>query len=293
MILVFGSINLDLIYSLPHLPAAGETVLTPHLTLAPGGKGANQACAAARDGARVIMAGAVGRDAVAQDALALLREAGVDLTRVATTDAATGAAAVLVAANGENAIGVGSGANLHASATQVEDELLTQTTTLLLQMEVTTAETIALIHRARARGCRIILNLAPAAPLPDDVLRQIDLLVVNETEAEFLARTRAIQPTATALHAALGPAIIRTLGAGGSEYADATTSFHTPAHPITPVDTTAAGDCFVGVLAAALDRNLPMPQAISRASTAAALACTRIGTQNTLPTAAETNAALP
>jgi len=240
MIVCFGSINLDLIFSLPHLPAPGETVLTPHLTLAPGGKGANQACAAARDGARVIMAGAVGRDAMAQDALALLREAGVDLTRVATTDAATAAAAVLVAANGENAIGVGSGANLHASAAQVEDELLTPTTTLLLQMEVTTSETVALIHRARARGCRIILNLAPAAPLPDDVLRLIDLLVVNETEAEFLARTRAIQPTATALHTALGPAIIRTLGAGGSEYADATESFHTPAHPITPVDTTAA-----------------------------------------------------
>ena len=292
MIVCFGSINVDLIFSLPHLPAPGETVLTPHLAMVPGGKGANQACAAARDGAQVVMAGAVGRDALAADALTLLRDAGVDLTRVVTVAAPTATAAVMVAATGENAIAVGSGANLLARADQVEDALLSPATILLLQMEVQTDETIALIRHARAYGARIILNLAPAAPLPDEVLRLLDILVVNETEAAFLANQCASAPTATALHASLGCAVIRTLGGAGCEYADGGTNFHTPAHPIIPVDTTGAGDCFTGVLATALDRGFAIAPAIQRASIAAALCCTRAGSQNTLPMRAETDAAL-
>ncbi|MEO8715414.1 MAG: PfkB family carbohydrate kinase, partial [Acetobacteraceae bacterium] len=124
MLVVFGSINLDLIFPLPVLPAAGETVLAPDIRIQPGGKGANQALAAARDGARVVVAGAVGRDDLAETALALLREAGVDLSRVARTERATGCAAIFVDPTGRNAIGVGSGANLAARADQVEDALL-------------------------------------------------------------------------------------------------------------------------------------------------------------------------
>ena len=131
MIVVFGSINLDLIFPVPHIPSPGETVLGPTTRIEPGGKGANQAVAAARDGAHVIMAGAVGRDALSRDALALLRDAKVDLTRVIETDASTGCAAIAVDPAGNNAIVVGSGANRLARASQVEDELLTPATTLV------------------------------------------------------------------------------------------------------------------------------------------------------------------
>ena len=293
MIVVFGSINLDLIFPVPHIPRPGETVLGPTTRIEPGGKGANQAVAAARDGAHVIMAGAVGRDALSRDALALLRDAKVDLTRVIETDASTGCAAIAVDPAGNNAIVVGSVANRLARASQVEDELLTPATTLVLQMEVPPAETAALIHRAKARGARIILNLAPAAPLPETALRAIDLLVVNETEAEWLGAHLGCGASATALHATLSVGVIRTLGGDGLEAADATGTRTIPARVITPVDTTAAGDCFVGVLAAALDRGAPLDQALQRATTAAALCCTRPGSQSSLPPARETDAFSP
>jgi ribokinase len=292
MIVVFGSINLDLIFPLPRIPAAGETVLGPDLMIAPGGKGANQAVAAARDGAMVVMAGAVGADALATDALALLRDAGIDLSRVIQTDRATGTAAIFVNAAGENAIGVGSGANMLARAAQVEDAVLTPATILLLQMEVPAEETAALIRRARQRGARIILNLAPAAILPREVLEMLDILVVNEGEAEFLATSLGVPRTAAGLHAELGCAVIRTLGGEGAEYADSAGAHRVAAHPVDVRDTAAAGDCFTGVLAAALDSGASIPQALRRARVAAALCCTRPGTQTALPRRVEIDAAL-
>jgi ribokinase len=292
MIVVFGSINLDLIFMLPAIPQAGETLLAPDTRIEPGGKGANQAVAAARDGAAVAMAGAVGRDALAGGALRLLRQAGVDLSRVAETEAATGCAAIAVDPSGNNAISVGSGANRLARAAQVEDGLLSPAATLLLQMEVPAEETAALIRRARARGARIVLNLAPAASLPDDALAQVDVLLANETEAAWLCAHLGCGHSAAALHAALGIDVVRTLGGDGLEAALAGGGFHMPAQPISPVDTTAAGDCFAGVLAAALDRGGDMRAALHRANAAAALCCTRTGSQSSLPTAVEIDAFL-
>jgi ribokinase len=289
MIVVFGSINLDLIFPLPHLPVAGETVLCPAASVEPGGKGANQAVAAARDGARVVMVGAVGDDALAAGALGLLRDAGVDLSRVGRVDAGTGCAAVLVDRAGANAIAVGSGANRRVRADQVEDALLAPDTTLLLQMEVPAEETARLIRRARGRVGRIILNLAPAAGLPADALAGVDILVVNETEAAWLAAQHACAADAGGLHAAFGVTVIRTLGADGLEAATPDGLRHLPARAITAVDTTAAGDCFVGVLAAALDRGGTLPDALARAGAAAALCCTRAGSQGSVPWAAETD----
>ncbi len=286
MIVVFGSINLDLIFPLPHIPAPGETVLGPTTRIEPGGKGANQAVAAARDGARVIMAGAVGRDALATDALRLLRDANVDLSRVAEADAATGCAAIAVDPQGRNAIAVGSGANLFACASQIEDALLTPETTLLLRMEVPADQTVALIRRARARGARTVLNLAPALPI--DALREVDILVVNETEAEWLAARLGTAASAAAIQDVLGATVIRTLGGDGLE----TAAERIPARRITPVDTTAAGDCFVGVLGAALDRGQSLTEALHRATAAAALCCTKPGSQGSVPWAAETDAFL-
>jgi len=289
MIVLFGSINLDLIFHLPAIPRAGETLLAPGIRIEPGGKGANQAVAAARDGAQVVMAGAIGRDALAAGALAMLRDASVDLSRVIEVEAATGCAAIFVDPHGANAIGVGSGANLAVRAEQVEDALLGPTTTLVLQMEVPAAETASLIHRARACGARIILNLAPAGPLEVAALRALDLLTVNETEAAWLAADLGCGADAAALRGALGVDVVRTLGEAGADVATASGTQRMPAHRITPVDTTAAGDCFVGVLAAALDRGASLTTALTRASAAAALCCTRAGSQSSLPTAAETD----
>jgi ribokinase len=292
MIVVFGSINLDLIFALPAIPRAGETLLGPQVRIEPGGKGANQAVAAARDGAAVAMAGAVGRDALADDALALLREAGVDTTRIAVSAASTGCAAIAVDPQGRNAIAVGSGANLLARADQIEDALLGPRTTLLLQMECDPAETAGLIRRARAAGCRILLNLAPAGALAPDALRMVDLLVANESEAAWLAAECGATADAASLAAALGTAVVRTLGEQGAQLANAEGVRTVPAHVVDVVDTTAAGDCFMGVLAAAIDRGTPLPQALRRAAVAAALACTRHGSQGSLPLASETDAAL-
>lgn len=292
MILAFGSINLDLIFPLPHLPAPGETVLGPAMTIEPGGKGANQAVAAARDGATVVFAGAVGADALAQDALRLMRATDMDISRVVTAAAATGCAAICVDPAGRNLIAVASGANLAARADQVEPALLGPATTVLLQMEVSRTETEALIHRARAAGSRIVINLAPAAPLDEAALRAVDVLVLNEGEAAFLAVDLGCPASAVALHARLGVTIVITLGEQGLEAALPGGPLRLPAHQVQAIDTTGAGDCFTGVLAAALDRGLDWPDALSRAQAAAALCCTRPGTQGSMPQAAETNAAL-
>ena len=266
MITVFGSINLDLIFALDRLPAPGETVLGPGVRTEPGGKGANQAVAAALQGASVAMVGAVGRDAMAAPALAGLIAAGVDVSRVARVDAGTGCAAICTA-DGQNQIAVGAGANLLARADQVEEALLGPGHTLLLQMECDPGETAALI--ARAHGCRIILNLAPAAPLPRAALEAVDLLVVNEAEAAWLAQA----------YPGLNTDIIRTLGERGAEYRGALI----PPWPVQAVDSTSAGDCFTGALAVGLDEGLSITDSLRRAAVAAALCCTVPGSQGSLP----------
>ena len=293
MIIVFGSINLDLIFPVPHIPGPGETVLGSSIHIEPGGKGANQAIAAARDGASVVMVGAVGRDALADSALTLLRDANVDLRRVIETESSTGCATIAVDPAGNNAISVGSGANLVARQAQVEDALLGSQSIIVLQMEVSAQETAALIHRARAKGARIILNLAPAAPLPEATLRELDVLVVNETESAWLALHLGCTDGAASLRDRLDVTIVRTLGEHGLEVATAEGVTAIPARAIVPVDTTAAGDCFVGVLAAALDRGATLTAALHRATAAAALCCTRPGSQSSIPSARETDAFLP
>jgi ribokinase len=292
MVIVFGSINLDLIFQVPHIPGVGETVLGPSIRIEPGGKGANQAVAAARDGASVIMVAAIGRDSLAATALTMLRKANVDLSRVLECDASTGCAGIAVDPAGNNAIVVGSGANLVVRQTQVEDALLNPTSTVVLQMEVPTAENAALIRRAKAKGARVILNLAPAAPFPEATLRDVDILVVNETESAWLANRLSCGDGAAQIQARLGTVIVRTLGGDGLEVANGEDVRTMPAHAVTVIDTTAAGDCFVGVLAAALDRGSGLTAALDRATAAAALCCTRHGSQGSIPSANETVAFL-
>jgi ribokinase len=267
-------------------------VLGPGYAALPGGKGANQAVAAARDGAATAFAGAVGRDPLAEVALSALRGAGADLSRLAMVEVPTGCAAICVDPAGRNQIAVASGANLLAHAAQVEDAALTPATTLLLQMEVPAAETAALIRRARARGARLLLNLAPAAEMPADALRALDLLIANEHEAAWLAARLGCTADAGGLHRALGAGIAITRGEQGAEAATAAGTWQVPALPVRVVDTTGAGDAWCGVLAASLDRGLDLPAAMRRAGAAAALACTRPGAAAAMPMATETDAAL-
>jgi ribokinase len=291
MILVFGSVNLDIIHRVDTLPKPGQTVRGSALRIEPGGKGANQAAAAALDGAQVAFAGAVGRDPAADMALAGLGRLGVDLSRVIRTDVPTGIASICVDGAGENQITVGSGANLLARAEQVADADLGPGTTLLLQMEVDPAQNAALIRRARARGARIVLNLAPALPIGREVLAMLDWLSVNQEEAIWLAGR--LGTTAEALGAALGVRVVRTLGSQG---ADATTREGRVAvrgMALQTADTTGAGDCFTGVFAAALDAGASVAQALRRANVAAGLSCARPGSQGSYPGRAEIEAALP
>jgi ribokinase len=292
MIVVFGSINVDLVFPLAALPHPGETVLGQSYSVVPGGKGANQAVAAARDGGRVAMYGAVGADGFAAVARDSLKAAGVDLSGVVAAKEPTGCAAICVDRAGRNQIAVASGANLAVRAAQVPDSVLTKDTTLVLQMEVPAAESAALIARARLRGCRIILNLAPAAALDRAALSALDVLVVNEGEADWLATSLSVGAAPEALAQALGVTVVATLGEKGLVAVSREGSWQVGVLPITPADTTAAGDCFVGVLAAALDRGKTLSEALHRASVAAGLACTRAGAQPSLPTTREIDARL-
>jgi ribokinase len=291
-VLVFGSANADLVFNTPTLPAPGHTVLGESWRASPGGKGANQATAAARAGAVTSFAGAVGVDPLAEVALAGMTAAGVDLSRLARVGLATGAAAICVDAQGANQISVASGANAAVVAAQVEDAALSPATVLLLQMEVPVAEMATLVARAKAAGARVILNLAPPAPVPEAMLRQLDLLIANEHEAQWLATQLSVAPDATALRTALGIDVVVTRGEHGAEAATAEELLHQPAFQALAVDTTGAGDCWCGTLAAALDAGASLPEAMRRAAAAAAIAVGREGAASAMPTAAETEALL-
>lgn len=288
MIVVFGSINIDVVIQVDSLPRPGETVLSDAYSLYPGGKGANTAVAAARAGASTLLFGQVGRDGFRDQALDLLRQAGVGLEGVAISERPTGAAAIWVDAGGENSIVVASGANLDARAAQVPDKVLGPDTLVALQMEVPVAENWEIIERAKASGARVLLNLAPAGMVPEAVLRSIDYLVTNEIEAAMLAGELGMdveQPTRVPrlLAQRYGLTCVVTLGGAGALAFGPEGGYSIPALPIAPVDTTAAGDAFCGGLAAALDNGLDLREALRRASAGAGLACRVAGAQSSLP----------
>ena len=287
MILVFGSINVDLVVPVPRLPRPGETVLGGDYLLLPGGKGANQALAARRAGAVVVIAGAVGEDGFAATTLDPLRRAGIDTGLVRAVAAPTGCAAIMVSEGGENIIAVASGANLMVRNDQVPDALLGPRIVLVAQMEVPSAETGAMIRRVRAAGGYVLLNLAPAGALDDSLLRDIDLVVANEQEAATLGADPA------RIAATLRHGLIVTRGAAGADaYLRNGATLSVPALPVAAIDTTGAGDTFVGVLAAALAQGQPIETGLRRASAAAGLACLARGAQAAMPDAAAVEEAM-
>ena len=287
MIVVFGSVNVDLIVPVPRLPRPGETVLGNDYALLPGGKGANQALAARRAGAEVVLAGAVGGDSFAGIALDLLRRANVDTRLVRIVEQPTGCAAIMVSSAAENMIAVAPGANSSTRSDQVPDELLGAGTTLVTQMEVPPSETALLIRRQRARGGYGLLNLAPALPVDTALLEEIDLVVANEGEAA------AMGSSPNRLAERLRHGLVVTRGAAGAvALLREGTRIEVPALAIEPTDTTGAGDTFVGVLAAALDLGATLETALRRASAAAGLACLARGAQTAMPDSLAITAAI-
>lgn len=288
-VLVAGSANLDFLTRVPHLPAPGETVLGPEYVTAPGGKGANQAVACARAGGAVAFLGALGPDPFAASLLASLRQSGVHDWTV-RVPVPTGAAFISVSEAGENSITVASGANAHLAPEHLPG--LRGLTHLALQLEVPLPTVGAYARAAKEAGLEVVLNAAPAAPLPADLLAAVDLLMVNEGELTALAGPGEPADQLAALSARGPHTVIVTLGARGAGAWHAGELLRVPGHPVRALDTTGAGDTFAGVLLAALSEGKSLGAALRRANVGAALACTRPGAQPSMPARAEIEAAL-
>jgi ribokinase len=272
-------------------PEPGETVTDAGLTLSPGGKGANQAVAAARLGAEVTMLGRVGEDAFGAKLVETLRDNGVDTTRVeGFSKSPTGSAFITVTPDGENAIIVSPGANRGFGPREVETAAgdIRKARVLVAQLEVNVEAVESAAHLAEETSTRFLLNLAPPREVPNTLLRLSDPLVVNEHEAAFLLGDRKSSDETARGLLELGPAsVVVTLGAEGAVVAAEGTTQHFPASEVEVVDTTGAGDAFVGALAARLAKGTPLEEAVPFAVFAAAVAVTREGAQGSLPTPEE------
>lgn len=296
MIIVFGSIGVDLVTNVDHIPHPGETVLCDGYFIVPGSKGGNQAVAAARAGSNTKHVASCGNDGFAPLAVSIMKEAGVDLSHVATIEKPTAVALIAVDSRAENAIVVASGANQATSVAQLESCPFGVGDTLILQREIPDREIIAAVTLAKSRGARVILNVAPAGPVPNETLAALDVLIVNEHEAMVVAKAAGIatddpQEAVRAINKSFGCAAIVTLGAEGAVGWTDGVRRAVPALKVTPVDTTAAGDAFTGAFAAALDQGMGFTLALARGAAAGSIACTRPGAQPSIPTKDEIDAA--
>ncbi len=289
MILVAGSANLDFVVRAPHIPAPGETVLGQGFATYPGGKGANQAVAAARaGGATTQMLLALGDDAYASPLEASLAGAGVFLHVVRCAEYATGTAFICVSDDAENAITVAPGANNALAPDHLPD--MTGFSHLLMQLETPLATVAAYARTARAAGTKVVLNAAPAQSLAPEVLDLVDILIVNEGELAHIAgQTGSIVDKLQHLKV---PMVVVTLGARGCCTLVGNQYRVQPAFDVQPVDTTGAGDTFCGVLVAALDQGATIDKAMRLASAASALACTQAGAQSAIPSRSAVNTLL-
>jgi ribokinase len=299
-IVVAGSLNMDLSVCVEHIPAAGETILGDDLLQSPGGKGANQAYAAAKlvKDSGVVMLGCIGHDEFGREMLRNLGRVGCDVSQVESVSGASGVALIVVSVEGENAIVVAAGANALFSPemVRVAEHVLDGADALLLQLEVPLETVKALAKAARARGVRVILDPAPAPAggLPIEILKLVDILTPNETEAAALTGSvdRKVTPeAATRMAEQLASqgcgAVILKLGARGCLIHHQGESTFIPAPKVNAIDTTAAGDVFNGALAVALSEGLPLAEACWFATRAAALSVTRKGAQLSAPSREE------
>ena len=308
IILDVGSINMDLVVQVPHLPVLGETLLgAGSLKLVPGGKGANQAVAMARLGAPVAMAGRVGTDPFGAQLLNALQADKIDTGLIVTDkQEASGVAFIFLTHDGDNAIVVASGANMQVGLDRVQlsniFEAIAQARALVLQLEIPLETVKTLVAAGHNGGIPVVLNPAPAQPLPPETLRQLQILIANKNEASTLSDMNIDNPegartAATRLHEQGIPIAVITLGAQGAVLAmddgsGKTLTIYQPAPRVKVVDTTAAGDCFVGAFTVALTGGQSAADALKFAVYASALKVTKFGAQSGLPALAEVEAFL-
>ena len=299
-VVVIGSSNTDMVVKAAHIPQPGETVLGGEFVMVPGGKGANQAVAAARLGAEVTLVARLGDDLFAEASLRNFREAGIRTEAVVRDpEAASGVALILVDESGENAIAVAPGANARLTPADVDraEPAIRAADMVVLQLEVPLPTVLHALRLAKRHGRRVTLNPAPAAPVPDEALAMADFLTPNETEAEMLlgggaAGLGGIAATAEALRTKGAGTVIVTLGREGAFIVGPNSSFHVAGRHVEAVDTTAAGDAFTGALACALGEGQELAAALAFATAAAALSVTRLGAQSSLPDRAAVEAFL-
>lgn len=286
-VLVVGSINMDLVVRVPHSPKPGETVLGGDFETFPGGKGANQAVAAARMGGEVTMVGRVGSDNFGDTLIQGLIENNIKTSYVIKdSETPTGIAMIAVAANGENLIVVASGANYKVSEADVANarDIMRDMDLLLIQLECPLETVTAAIDLANAYDIPVVLNPAPAQPLSQALLANVDVLTPNETELKMLAGVENVNEAIQKVLSWGTKNLVVTLGANGARVVTKDMDRHLPAYEITAVDTTAAGDAFNGALAVAFAEGKPLLEAVDYGMAAGALAATHRGAQPSLPT---------
>jgi ribokinase len=288
-VVVVGSANMDLVGIAPRLPRPGETVLGDDFVMGPGGKGANQAIAAARAGGSCTFLGATGSDAFGVTLKARLTASGVDTSHVRVAYGPSGVAVVMVDRAGENSIIVSPGANgSFTGLDAAETAVIAAADVLLCQLEIPVATVVAAARVARAAGTKVVLNAAPAMLLPAELLDAVDLLIVNEGEA--LAITGATRDDPSSLLAAV-PRVVMTLGGEGAWFGDRDgRSQRIPAVDVRVVDTTAAGDAFTGALAVAWGDGRDLVDAVRWACAAGGACVRKVGASASLPTRAEIDA---
>jgi ribokinase len=294
-IAVVGSLNMDLVARAPRIPQPGETIIGSQFGTIPGGKGANQAVAAARLGAQVTMIGRVGCDVYAETLLETLSAAGVHHAfTVHDPEASTGVALIMVDGAGQNSIVVVPGANMRLSPADVAaaERAIADADVLILQLENPLEAVLHAAEVAQAHDVTVVLNPAPARALPRNLLATIDVLIPNESETALLTGLPACGPTEIEMAAQsllkMGPGTVAlTLGDRGAWLATRDRAEHVPAFPVTPVDTTAAGDAFVAGFSVALAEGRPAKEAVRWGNAAGALAATRFGAQSSLPARGE------
>lgn len=292
-IVVVGSINMDLVVRSPRIPQPGETILGHDFRTFPGGKGANQAVAAARAGGQVKMIGRVGADAFGDSLLATLQKDGIDTRWVLPTSGiASGVALITVNAEGQNNIVVVPGANgqLTPEDVRAAGSAFEGAAVVVLQLEIPLETVVEAVEQARLYHAQVILNPAPARPLPADLINRVDYLIPNESELALLTGLETIETGANRLKSMGVQGLIVTLGSRGALVLDRGEWVRLLPHSVSVVDTTAAGDAFVGGLAAALTEGKPTLEAVAWGNAAGALAVTQAGAQPSLPTRASLEA---
>lgn len=295
-IVVLGSINMDLVVRAERAPLAGETLSGTEFLTVPGGKGANQAVAIARMGSQVSLIGRVGKDGFGEELKGKLNLNGVNVEHVALDpQTTTGVALIIVEASGENRIVIIPAANGRVTQQDVDQALplLKNSHVLVVQLEIPLESVAYGIQQAKALGLKVALNPAPAKLLPDALLNQVDFLILNETETTLLTGlpvndVPSARQAADIMHRKTGGDVILTLGSKGSVAVGAQGAWFVPAFKVTAIDTTAAGDAFIGAFISAYQNS--MPEAVMVGNAAGALACTKLGAQPSLPSAAEVQA---